>query len=103
MLKAATEADRTGQFGLAEFLRKEVMSYQQDAEVITSGAIYCEIKDCVSELKGIPSFHSVVKEVARRNVMTVEKFLKRYPRAKKVYEEAVTLKRELARSSENWD
>ena len=52
MLKAATVADRAGQSRLAKFLRKEVTSYQQDAEVKTKKAIYSEIEDCVSDLKG---------------------------------------------------
>jgi hypothetical protein len=101
MLKAATVAQRTGQSRLAEFLRKEVVSYQRDAEVITPKAIYCEIADCVSDLKGIPSFRTVVKLVAQRNVMTVEKFLKRLPRAKRVYDKAISFKRGVARSLRN--
>jgi hypothetical protein len=102
MLKAASVADRTRQSRLAEFLRKEVVSYQRDAEVITRKGIYYEIEECVSDLKRIPSFRTVVKRVAQRNVMTVEQFLKRLPRAKAVYDRAVTFKRGFARSSGNW-
>jgi hypothetical protein len=92
MLKAATMAEQTGQSRLAEFLRDEVVSYQQHAEVITPKGIYCAIEDCVSDLKGIPSFRSVVTLVAKSYVMTAKKFLERYPRAKRVYDEAVSLK-----------
>jgi hypothetical protein len=89
MLKVATVADRTGQSGLAKFLRKEIESYQRDAEIITRKAIYCDIEECVSDLTGIPRFPTVAKLVAQRNLMTIDKFLKRYPRAETVYDEAV--------------
>jgi hypothetical protein len=78
---------------LAEFLRNEVVSYQKDADVVTPQAIYCEIEECVFDDKGIPSFRTVVKLVAQRYLMTAEPFLKRLPRAKAVYDKAVTLKR----------
>ena len=93
MRKAATVAKRTGQSQLAKFLRKEVVRYQRDAEPVTRNAIYCEIEQCVSDLTGIPPFPTVAKLVAQRNLMTIDKFLKRYPRAETVYDKAVSLKR----------
>ena len=92
MLKAAKVADRIGHSRLAEFLRQEVVNYQR-AEVKSRKAIYCEIQEWVSALKGIPSFRTVVKLVAQWNVMTVKQFLKRLPRAKAVYDEEVQFKR----------
>jgi hypothetical protein len=93
MRKAATVANRTGQSQLAKFLRKEIVSYQGDAEPVTPKAIYCEIEECVSDLTGIPRFPTVAKLVAQRNLMTIDKFLKRYARAETVYNKAVSLKR----------
>jgi hypothetical protein len=93
MLKAVKVADRIGHSRLAESLRQEVVSYQRDAEIITKKANYCDIEECVSDLTGIPPFPKVAKLVAHKHLMTVEKFLKRLPRAKAVYDEAVQFKR----------
>ena len=89
MLKAATMASRRGQWQLAQSLRREVEIYQ-DAERVTKKAIYLEIEDCVLDLLPLPSFRSVVKLVAHRNLMTTGKFLKRFRRVKRVYEDALT-------------
>jgi hypothetical protein len=89
MLKAATMASRTGRWQFAQSLRREVEIYQ-DAQRVTKKAIYSEIEDCVLDLLPLPSFRSVVKLVAHRNLMTTGKFLKRFRRAKRVYEDALT-------------
>src|SRR4030095_2412235 len=93
MLKAACVGRQRRRAQLAEFLRGEVDSYRRNTEVIANKAISSEIGDCVSDLKGIPSFRAVVKIVAQRNVMTAKEFLKRFPRAKAAYDEAVQLTR----------
>jgi hypothetical protein len=93
MLKAADVANWRGRSQLADFLREEVVSYARKAEVKTKKAIYSEIEECVLDLQGISSFRTVVKLVAQRNVMTAKEFLKRFPRAKAVYDEAVQFKR----------
>ena len=90
MLKAATMANRTGQWQFAQLLRREVEIYRRDAERVTKKAIYSEIEQCVSDLPALPSFRSVVKLVAHRNLMTPGEFLKRFPRAKRVYDDALT-------------
>jgi len=89
MSKAATMASRRGQRQLAQSLRREVESYR-DAERVTKKAIYSEIEDRVLDLPPPPSFRSVVKLVAHRNLMTTGEFLKRFPRAKRVYDDALT-------------
>jgi hypothetical protein len=92
MLKAATMASRRGQWQLAQSLRREVEIYR-DAERVTKKAIYSEIEECVSVLPALPSFRSVVKLVALKNLMTSGEFLKRFPRAKRVYDDALTFVR----------
>jgi hypothetical protein len=93
MLKAATMANRTGQWQFAQLLRREVEIYRRDAERVTKKAIYSEIEECVLDLPALPSFRSVVKLVAQRNLMTTGEFLKRFPRAKRVYDDAQALVR----------
>jgi len=89
MLKAATMVGRSGRLRLAQLLRQEVERYRRDAELVTSKVIYCEIEECLWDLPKVPSFRSVVKLVAKRNSMTVQGLLKRFPRAKRVYDKAI--------------
>jgi hypothetical protein len=93
MLKAATMASRRGERQLAQSLRGEVERYRRDAERVTKKAINSEIEECVLDLPALPSFRSVVKLVAHKNLMTTREFLKRFPRAKRVYDDALTFVR----------
>jgi SprT-like family protein len=92
MLKAATVASRRGQRQFAQSLRRQIEIYR-DAERVTKKAIYSEIEECVLDRPALPSFRSVVKLVAHENLMTAREFLKRFPRAKRVYDDALTFVR----------
>ena len=88
LLKAADKAQDIGEAELADKIRAAVELCREPAvSRRTSHDIYCQITDAVGDLPDA-SMATIFALVADRNVYTPEEFLKRYPRAEKVYNQA---------------
>lgn len=86
MTRAAKRAQALGEAELVQWLREEVRRYVTPPVRLTPKATYREIRDFVRESGTIPSFKAMVEEFSRSRSMTPGQFLKRYPRARMVYE-----------------
>jgi len=85
MSRAAKRAEAVGEPALARWLREEVRRYVTPPDRLTPRSTYREIQNFVRESGIVPSFKAMVEEFSRSRLMTPGQFLKRYPRARKVY------------------
>ena len=86
MARAAKHAEASGEPDLARWLRDEIRRYVTPPGRLTRRSTYQEIHDFVSESGITPPFKAIVDEFSRSRSMTPRQFLRRYPRAKKIYE-----------------
>ena len=103
MTMAARRAAALGDHILAQWLRDEVRRYQTPPGRLSVKSTYGEIRDFVRESGVIPSFEAMVEEFSRSRLMTTGKFLRRYPRARQVYETGIPAKQRRSGKSENPD
>jgi hypothetical protein len=86
LLQAARKAKALGEPDIARWLRAEVRGYQTPPGRMTARSTYLEIRNFVRESGILPPFETMVEEFSRSREITASEFMKRYPRAKKVYE-----------------
>lgn len=89
MSRAAGRAEALGENDLARWLREEVHRYLTPPGRLRVGATYGEIRDFVAESGKVPSFRKLVEEFSRSRGMKPGEFLRRYPRARAVYDAGV--------------
>jgi hypothetical protein len=86
LMQAAGKAEALGEPELARWLRDEVRGYQTPPGRMTARSTYHEIREFVRESGVLPPFETLVEEFSRSRSISCGEFLKRYPRARKVYE-----------------
>jgi hypothetical protein len=89
MEMAAVRADYLGLVTVANGLRMEIAGYRDDGLRVTAALIYSGITDCVLDSPSVKFTH-VVEFVRRGYGLPRDKFLKRFRRARKVFEQAKT-------------
>ena len=89
--KTVEVAERIGDAGVATILSKEVKDCLAGHFVGAGGApeIYEYLSDAVVEVEHEPQFDHMLAYVAQSYLLTVDDFLKKYPRAKRVFDKAM--------------
>jgi hypothetical protein len=87
MLVAAEQAERLGKGKLAQVLRKQVAQYGNPDSEVTPTMVYDEIEDILWQRPGA-EFEQVVDFLRRDVGLSREDFVRRYRRARTVFEEA---------------
>ena len=97
MEKAAVTAEQLGRVNLAALLRKEIVGYRNPMARVTAGLVYSEICDVVVENPEL-TFWQVIDFVRRDYGFSRQEFLKRFRRAKAVFDQEKRDAQEQARA-----
>jgi hypothetical protein len=92
MRKAADRATQIGNPELAKWLRGEVKRYSGKPENPTRSHTYIEIQEAIETSTPIPNFASIQERLCSRYSLEVQEFERFYPRARRVYDQAVAEK-----------
>jgi len=90
MEKAAKKAEDAGHHVLADAIRQEVTGYRKSPRV-RACEVYGEITDTVLGASFRAPFLDIIEHVAYRYGISRSEFLRRYPRARTVFDKAVKL------------
>ena len=100
MEEAASQSEQNGAAGVAGLLRQQIADYRNGFQV-TVAMLYGEIENCVIDQPQI-TFPQVVDFLRRDCGISRDQFLRRFRRAKRVFEEAKQDARRSAEKKVRW-